>query len=199
MQPIRVAMLQNLRDQEDGEHLAGCIEDCELEVHWFIIPPATHHGTWHHEEGDLRRRANGHAERQVHHPLVRACHRRRMLGCIAHNRQKNDADESLGEAIVFRDCLNRVHQALGAAHDEEDGNPEHEEPRREGQPRRVALVILILVLEKVGVGLQHKIEEEPVDAHEERRADTGDGQNVLLRRGGHSPEHRRETHADGSH
>mmetsp|Transcript_68319 Transcript_68319/g.129015 ORF Transcript_68319/g.129015 Transcript_68319/m.129015 type:complete len:82 (+) Transcript_68319:68-313(+) len=53
VKPICVAMLQDLRNQEDAEHLADRVELTECKIHRLVIHPPKHNCTRDDKECDL--------------------------------------------------------------------------------------------------------------------------------------------------
>mmetsp|Transcript_172027 Transcript_172027/g.551417 ORF Transcript_172027/g.551417 Transcript_172027/m.551417 type:complete len:350 (-) Transcript_172027:263-1312(-) len=198
VQPVRVAVLEHLGYQEDTEHLAGRVEVPEGQVHGLVIDPAEHYRAGHHEERNLCRGADRHTQSQVHHPLVRARHRRGVLGRVADDGQQDDADEGLRQAVDLGDVLDGVHQGTRAdchCHGTE------EEKHQGDRWRQLALLLILLVIvrEQIRVRLQLEEKEQAVDGHQEDGAHPGDHQHLIIRGVGHAPEHRGQAHGDGRH
>mmetsp|Transcript_29629 Transcript_29629/g.84500 ORF Transcript_29629/g.84500 Transcript_29629/m.84500 type:complete len:228 (+) Transcript_29629:200-883(+) len=162
-------MGQHLGHQEHRQHLTRGLEHREVQIHRLLPGPAEHHGARHNEEGDLRGGAHGDAERQVHHALARGRDGGGVLRGVADDREEDQADEGLGEAVGLRQPLDGIDQDLRATSDGASRGEQHRDRGPHAQQLLRLVVVLLPAGEELGVGPQLEDQERAIDEREDNR------------------------------
>ena len=171
-------------------------------------PVREQHQHGRHEQRDLKARADGDVERQIHLVLDRHEHRGRVLGGVADHRDHDHPHEHLGEAEAGRGFLHRAHQQFahpghegGADEQRDDCAPGRGDGLRFGGRRGLLADVEMSVraqTEDQAQDVHHQQHDRdlprqaPLDRDLTRSRERGAMHGVL----GHQVEHRRHQQAD---
>mmetsp|Transcript_3035 Transcript_3035/g.7566 ORF Transcript_3035/g.7566 Transcript_3035/m.7566 type:complete len:301 (+) Transcript_3035:100-1002(+) len=179
LEPVAAAVLQEQDDDDDGHKQHGGLEHVHVEVHGDVYRPAEHHAEGDDQDGDLRGRADSHAQRDVHLVLHREHDGGGVLRGIAHDGQQDGGHKGQRHAPAVGRSLDGVDQVVRqhGHQNGEEAQPKNAAPEAQHGLLLVVVVACILLLVKevlVRVELEREVgavDEEHDDADEAAQAD----------------------------
>lgn len=124
-EPVRFAVLYYNVHNEDGQKNGDELKGVENKVHLVLEEVADKDERGCDKHRDLHRAADRDLDREVHFVLAGHHHRGRVLGCIADDRENDDADEEVCPAEVRRDRLDATNEDIAHPDDKKRRTEEH--------------------------------------------------------------------------